>query len=88
MNIVIIGASFAGLSAALECRKLYKNAHITLIDREKDVAYFPNTLNWKGQEKFLVGKKRRFLCSVRCSMQLFLVFLKQNVSQFIPKCER
>ncbi len=34
MNIVIIGASF-GLSAALECRKLYQNAHITLIDREK-----------------------------------------------------
>ncbi len=25
MNIVIIGASFAGLSAALECRKLYQN---------------------------------------------------------------
>ncbi|WP_268866651.1 FAD-dependent oxidoreductase [Streptococcus suis] len=35
MNIVIIGASFAGLSAALECRKLYQNAQITLIDREK-----------------------------------------------------
>ncbi|MFX3770147.1 FAD-dependent oxidoreductase, partial [Streptococcus suis] len=47
MNIVIIGASFAGLSAALECRKMYQNAKITLIDREKDVAYFPNTLNWK-----------------------------------------
>ena len=50
MKIVIIGASFAGLSAALECRKLYKDAQITLIDREKDVAFFPNALNWKFPE--------------------------------------
>lgn len=47
MNIVIIGASFAGLSAALECQKLYEHAQISVIDSEKEVAYFPNALNWK-----------------------------------------
>lgn len=51
MKIVIIGASFAGLSAALECRSLYPEATIVLIDKEEKVGYFPNALNWllKGQ---------------------------------------
>ena len=47
MKIVIVGASFAGLSAALECLHRYPEADITLIDREKEVGYFPNVFNWK-----------------------------------------
>ncbi|HEM6289411.1 TPA: FAD-dependent oxidoreductase [Streptococcus suis] len=47
MDIVIIGASFAGLSAAIECRTLYENARVTVIDCEEEVGYFPNALNWK-----------------------------------------
>lgn len=47
MKIVIIGASFAGLSAALECHSLYPEATIVLIDKEEEVGYFPNALNWK-----------------------------------------
>lgn len=47
MDIVIVGASFAGLSAALECAALYPEATILLLDKEKEVGYFPNALNWK-----------------------------------------
>ena len=47
MTIVIIGASFAGLSAALECLALYPEAKIVLIDKEEDLGYFPNALNWR-----------------------------------------
>lgn len=73
MNIVIIGASFAGLSVALECRKLYQNAQITLIDREKDVAYFPNTLNWKVAGKISGWEEAKIslFSEVRCAYFLF-----------------
>ncbi|HFI0054809.1 TPA: FAD-dependent oxidoreductase [Streptococcus suis] len=47
MNIVIIGASFAGLTTAMECQKRYPQATIYLIDKEESIAYFPNALNWK-----------------------------------------
>ncbi|HFU4377802.1 TPA: FAD-dependent oxidoreductase [Streptococcus suis] len=47
MNIVIIGASFAGLTTAMECQKCYPQATIYLIDKEESIAYFPNALNWK-----------------------------------------
>ena len=47
MKIVIIGASFAGLSAALECHLLYPESDILLIDKESEVGYFPNALNWR-----------------------------------------
>lgn len=47
MEIVIVGASFAGLSAAIECRATHPEASIHLIDREKEVGYYPNALNWK-----------------------------------------
>lgn len=47
MNIIIIGASFAGLTAAVECQKRYPQATIYLIDKEESIGYFPNALNWK-----------------------------------------
>ncbi|HFI0715501.1 TPA: FAD-dependent oxidoreductase [Streptococcus suis] len=47
MNIVIIGASFTGLTTAMECQKRYPQATIYLIDKEESIAYFPNALNWK-----------------------------------------
>ncbi|HFR3550668.1 NAD(P)/FAD-dependent oxidoreductase [Streptococcus suis] len=47
MNILIIGASFAGLTAAMECQKRYPQAIIYVIDKEESTGYFPNALNWK-----------------------------------------
>ncbi|MGT2716149.1 FAD-dependent oxidoreductase [Streptococcus respiraculi] len=47
MKIIVVGASFAGMSAALECDKLYPEAQIVLVDKEKEVGFFPNALNWQ-----------------------------------------
>lgn len=47
MKIIIVGASFAGMSAALECHRIYPKAHIVLLDKEKEVGFFPNVLNWQ-----------------------------------------
>ncbi|MGT2950209.1 hypothetical protein BU202_02330 [Streptococcus cuniculi] len=47
MKIIIVGASFAGMSAALECRQLYPDAQIVLVDKEKEVGFFPNVFNWQ-----------------------------------------
>ncbi|MDO5079456.1 MAG: FAD-dependent oxidoreductase [Streptococcus minor] len=51
MKIVIIGASFAGLSAALECHMLYPEAELIVIDKEMEVGYFPNALNWRLRQE-------------------------------------
>lgn len=47
MKIIIVGASFAGMSAALECYQIYPKAQIVLIDKEKEVGFFPNVFNWQ-----------------------------------------
>ena len=44
MKIVIVGASFAGLSCALEAAKLYPQAEICLIDARQEPLYTPNTV--------------------------------------------
>ncbi|MBF0786401.1 MULTISPECIES: FAD-dependent oxidoreductase [unclassified Streptococcus] len=53
MKIIIVGASFAGMSAALECHQIYPEAQIVLMDKEKEVGFFPNVFNWqlKGELK-------------------------------------
>lgn len=54
MKIVIIGASFAGLSAALKVAQLYPDAEVLVLDRQDKLAYIPNSLNWglrKGQKE-------------------------------------
>ncbi|UUX33891.1 FAD-dependent oxidoreductase [Fundicoccus culcitae] len=45
MKIVIIGASFAGVSAAIESRKLYPDAEIILIEAQDKIGYIPSGLN-------------------------------------------
>lgn len=45
MKIVIIGASFAGVSAAIEARNLYPEAEITLIEAQDKIGYIPSGLN-------------------------------------------
>ncbi|HFU4488383.1 TPA: FAD-dependent oxidoreductase [Streptococcus suis] len=51
MEIIIIGASFAGLAAAVEARKTYPQANICLIDQEKEVGFFPNAFNWRMKNR-------------------------------------
>ena len=55
MNIVIIGASFAGLACAIEARSLYPQAEIDVLEASDKIAYFPSSFQWNvksGQEEF------------------------------------
>lgn len=51
MKVVIIGASFAGVAAALETRKRHPNARIVLLEKQATLAYIPNGLHlyWKKE---------------------------------------
>lgn len=51
MNIVIIGASFAGVTAALKAKELYPEATVTLLEKKANIGLLPNHLNLflKGQ---------------------------------------
>lgn len=51
MKVVIIGASFAGVSAALETRKRYRNAEIILLEKQSTVGYTPNGLHLYWEKK-------------------------------------
>ena len=52
MKVVIIGASFAGVAAALETRKRHPNARIVLLEKQATLAYIPNGVT------FVFGKKK------------------------------
>ncbi|MBO0440813.1 FAD-dependent oxidoreductase [Enterococcus sp. DIV0869a] len=45
MKVVIIGASFAGVSAALATRKKHPKAEIYLIEKQQTVGYLPGGIN-------------------------------------------
>ncbi|MBO0474203.1 FAD-dependent oxidoreductase [Enterococcus ureasiticus] len=45
MKVVIIGASFAGVSAALAIRKKHPTANIHLIEKQRTIGYLPGGLN-------------------------------------------
>lgn len=45
LNIVIIGASFAGISSALTAKKLNPNISVTIIDRQETVGFIPSSIN-------------------------------------------
>ncbi|MCA9764795.1 MAG: FAD-dependent oxidoreductase [Carnobacterium sp.] len=44
MRIIIIGGSFAGITAALTARKKYKEAAIILLEKEEKIGFIPGTL--------------------------------------------
>ncbi|WP_423188813.1 FAD-dependent oxidoreductase [Alkalibacterium sp. f15] len=51
MKVVIIGASFAGVSAALEIRKKQSDAEIILLEKQSMLGYIPNGLHlyWENR---------------------------------------
>lgn len=54
LKVVIIGASFAGISAALTAKKMNKNTSVTMIDRQETVGFIPSSVN-----RMLKGKIER-----------------------------
>ena len=60
-SIVIIGGGAGGLTAALECRRLYPDKPVTLIDREREIGYYRTLLpmfmvRTLGEEKLFFWK--------------------------------
>lgn len=51
MKVVIIGASFAGVAAALEVRKKYFDAEIILLEKQSTLGYIPNGLHLYWENK-------------------------------------
>lgn len=51
MKVVIIGASFAGVAAALEVRKKQSDAEIILLEKQSTLGYIPNGLHlyWENR---------------------------------------
>lgn len=45
MNIVIIGGSFAGISCAMETRKLHPKANIYILEKQSTIGFIPSGLN-------------------------------------------
>lgn len=45
MNIAIIGGSFAGISCAMEAKKLYPTATVYVFDRQSTVGFIPSGMN-------------------------------------------
>lgn len=46
MKIVIVGASFSGLAAAVKSRQLYPESSITIIEKSSQLAAVPMALEW------------------------------------------
>lgn len=73
MKVVIIGASYAGVAAALEARKRYRNAEITLLEKQATVGYIPNGLHlyWDNQiatlnEAFFITQPQLESQNIQC----------------------
>lgn len=51
MQLVIIGASFAGVRCALVAKEYYPEATVLLLERQAVIGYVPNALNWLYQQR-------------------------------------
>lgn len=61
MKVVIIGASFAGVSAALAIRKKYPTAKIYLIEKQQTIGYLPGGINLYFNETIDPIEKAQFM---------------------------
>ena len=51
MKVIIIGASFAGVAAALEARKNNSDTEIILLEKQPTLGYIPNGLHLYWENK-------------------------------------
>ena len=82
LEIVIIGASFAGLSSALTLKKLNTNTRVTIIDRQETVGFIPSSINrvLKGRVSQLTEKNLRTQQQLDdAGIELFLGQEVQNI---------
>ena len=76
MKVVIIGASFAGVAAALEVRKKHLSAEIILLEKQPTLGYIPNGLHlyWENRisnlkEAYFITKEQLEKQSIQCCLE-------------------
>lgn len=76
MKVLIIGASFAGVAAALEVRKKQSNAEIILLEKQPTLGYIPNGLHLYWENKiaeldaaYFITKEQLEKQNIRCYLE-------------------
>ncbi|WP_407391087.1 FAD-dependent oxidoreductase [Carnobacterium jeotgali] len=76
MKVVIIGASFAGVAAALEVRKKHLHAEIILLEKQPTLGYIPNGLHlyWENiiddlDAAYFITKEQLEKQNIQCCLE-------------------
>lgn len=81
MKVVIIGASFAGVAAALEVRKKQSNAEILLLEKQPTLGYIPNGLHLYWENKISDLKDAYFITQEQLEKQNIRCYLAAAVEK-------
>lgn len=81
MNVVIIGASFAGVAAALEVRKNNSDAEIILLEKQPTLGYIPNGLHLYWENKISDLDSAYFITKKQLEKQNIHCYLETSVEK-------
>lgn len=93
VKVVIIGASFAGVSAAWAIRKKHSLAEIVLVEKQQTVGYLPGGINLYFNEKINPIEEARFISEKELATQDIRLLTEtevvgMNAKQKIVKCKK
>ncbi|WP_313470383.1 FAD/NAD(P)-binding oxidoreductase [Carnobacterium sp.] len=81
MKVVIIGASFAGVAAALEVRKKQSDADILLLEKQPTLGYIPNGLHLYWENRISDLKDAYFITQEQLEKQNIRCYLAAAVEK-------
>lgn len=81
MKVVIIGASFAGVAAALEVRKNNSDAEIILLEKQSSLGYIPNGLHLYWENKIADLDDAYFITKEKLEKQKIHCYLETSVEK-------
>lgn len=81
MKVVIIGASFAGVAAALEVRKKHSDAEIILLEKQTTLGYIPNGLHLYWENKISDLDSAYFITKEQLEKQNIHCYLEATVEK-------
>lgn len=81
MKVIIIGASFAGVAAALEARKNNSDAEIILLEKQPTLGYIPNGLHLYWENKISDLNSAYFITKEQLEKQNIHCYLEASVEK-------
>lgn len=81
MKVAIIGASFAGVTAALEVRKHHPNAEISLLEKQPQLGYIPNGLHLYLDKKIDSLSQAYFIKEADLEQRRIKILLESTVEK-------